>query len=128
MISGVTTGRNGGYLYVDGSYSSLPNVYPNLHNPLQGAVRCMNNRFEVFDGTSWMPLTPGMPSVNLSYEAIDILDWAKQKMAEERRLAELARTHPGVADAVARLKQAQEQVDIMVALTDNDNENHQLPQ
>ena len=127
MISGVATGQTGGYLYVEGGYSSLPNVYSNPNNPLQGAVRYMSNtnRFEVFDGTVWMPITPGMPSVSLSNEAIDILNWAKQKIADEQRLAELARTHPGVADAVANLKHAEEQVRIMTALTDNNN--HQLP-
>ena len=126
MISGVATGQTGGYLYVEGGYSSLPNVYSNPNNPLQGAVRYMTNRFEVFDGTSWMPVSPGWPSVSLSNEAIDILNWAKKKIAEEQRLLELAKTHPGVADAVANLKHAEEQVKIMTALTDN--ENHQLPQ
>ena len=118
MITGVTTGKTGGYLYVDGSYSSLPNVYSNPNNPLQGIVRYMSNtnRFEVFDGTSWIPVTPGMPAVSLSNEAIDILNWAKQKIADEQRLAELAKTNPGVADAIYNLKKAQEQVDIMVTL------------
>ena len=126
MISGVATGQTGGYLYVEGGYSILPNVYSNPNNPLQGAVRYMTNRFEIFDGTSWMPVSPGRPSVSLSNEAIDILNWAKKKIAEEQRLLELAKTHPGVADAVANLKHAEEQVKIMTALTDN--ENHQLPQ
>jgi hypothetical protein len=118
MITGVTTGKTGGYLYVDGSYSSLPNVYSNPNNPLQGIVRYMSNtnRFEVFDGTSWIPVTPGMPAVSLSNEAIDILNWAKQKMTDEHLLAELAKTNPGVADAIDNLKKAQEQVDIMVTL------------
>ena len=118
MITGVTTGKTGGYLYVDGSYSSLPNVYSNPNNPLQGIVRYMSNtnRFEVFDGTSWIPVTPGMPAVSLSNEAIDILNWAKQKMTDEHLLAELANTNPGVADAIDNLKKAQEQVDIMITL------------
>ena len=38
------------------------------------------------------------------------------KMTEEKRLEELAKTHPSVADAVAAVAQAQEQVAIVAAL------------
>ena len=37
-------------------------------------------------------------------------------MTEEKRLEELAKSHPSVADALAAVEHAQEQLDIMTAL------------
>jgi len=54
--------------------------------------------------------------ISLSPEADIILTWAGEKMAAEQRWAELAKEYPAVADAVENLKQAREQLEVVVQL------------
>ena len=54
--------------------------------------------------------------ISLTPEADIILTWAGEKMAAEHRWAELAREYPAVADAVENLKQAREQLEVVVQL------------
>jgi hypothetical protein len=44
--------------------------------------------------------------------------WADEKMAQEYRAEELAKTKPAVADALAAVNQAQEQLEIILRLTE----------
>lgn len=120
MIKSINAGTTGGYLYVENGGTSLPYISSNSNIPLQGMLRLNNSNIEVFDGSSWMMIGGGYPSVSLSGGAISALDWAQKKMSEERRMLELAKKHPGVADAVANLEKAIDQVKVMVALTEQD--------
>ena len=55
-------------------------------------------------------------NIGLAQEAEDVLNWARGKMYEEQRIAELARTNATVADAVGALKTAEEQLRVVMAL------------
>ena len=55
-------------------------------------------------------------TVSLSPEAEIIFQWATLKMAEDLRIAKLAEANSTVADAVAAVKTAEEQLRIVVAL------------
>ena len=57
-------------------------------------------------------------SIGLSSEGEAILRWAQSKMNEERRVAELAKANPTVADAVSAVKLAEEQLKIVVKLVE----------
>lgn len=120
MIKSINTGSTGGHLHVENGNTSLPYISSNSNNPLQGMLRLNNSNIEVFDGSSWMIISGGYPNVHLSGAAISALDWASKKMHEEQCMLELAKRHPGVADAVANLEKAMDQVKIMVALTEQD--------
>jgi hypothetical protein len=67
---------------------------------------------EVFDGNMWVTLG-GQASIGLTPEAVEILDWAKAKKAQEARIEELADEHPGIRDL-------KEKLDIMIALVEKD--------
>jgi hypothetical protein len=71
---------------------------------------------EVYDGSSWQELNMPHASVGLNPDAEAAIEWAHRQMTEERRLAVLANDHPAVADALAAVKKAQEQVRIVTAL------------
>lgn len=55
-------------------------------------------------------------SISLSQEGEAIMAWAREKMMEEQRLERLAKTNPTVADAIAAVKTAEEQLRMVVAL------------
>ena len=74
----------------------------------------VDQRIEIWDGTSWIQLATGHATVGLDAEAIELLDWAKAKRQEEQRLKSLAKQHPGIQDL-------QQKLDIMVALVSQDS-------
>jgi hypothetical protein len=85
---------------------------------MQGAVRVVNGQQEVWNGTSWMIMYGGSVTINLTKRAEAIMEWADKKMAQEHRAEELAKAKPAVADALAAAKHAQEQLDIILLLTE----------
>ena len=118
MIKGINTGNAGGYLYIDSGGTSLPYIGSNSNNPLQGMLRLNNSNIEVFDGSSWMMIGGGYPSVSLSGSAISALDWASKKMQEETRIQELAKDNVTIADAWTKYQEAQDQLKVVLTLTD----------
>jgi serine phosphatase RsbU (regulator of sigma subunit) len=75
------------------------------------------NRLEVYDGNTWIELASSYASIELSQDAQDILEWARVKRDQEAKALEMAKTNAAVADALNAVQQAQEQLDIVVALT-----------
>ena len=57
-------------------------------------------------------------NIMLTPEADIILEWAAKKMKEEQRIKELAKNNPTVADAADAVKKAQEQLDMILLLTE----------
>lgn len=115
MIKAIHT--SGRYIQVIGGSAS---TYVNANPGAQGVGNLRFNtsaqRLEVYDGSSWQELNMPHASVGLNGAAEEAIDWVQQQMAEEKRLAALAKEHPAVADAMESLKQAQERVRIMTAL------------
>jgi hypothetical protein len=115
MINSIYTGT-GNYLNVSG-YNNNPHVSPDHNNPSTGMIRMNGSSFEVFTGTSWMTIGASA-EVSLNSAAISALEWCHKKMAEETRIKELAATSVTVADALARYEAAQEQLKMVLTLTD----------
>lgn len=119
MIKSVVAGDG---ITVNNGFLSWPSFYNNPgSNTLVGQLRYngSSQNLEVYDGTSWLILQPAHPTVQLGGDVQEILKWAKSKMIEEQRMRELAKKHTIVADAVAAVAQAEEQVRVVAALVDN---------
>ena len=110
----INTILNGAGINVIDSGSSPP--YIDMTRTSAGMVRYNNNNFEVYDGNSWIIMSSGMVQVSLDGVTLESLQWVRRKMTEEKRLEELAKNHPAVADAMTAVAQAQEQVAIVAAL------------
>lgn len=97
------------------------NPYVGNNGADAGMVRfnTSNQQLEAYDGSSWH-LIANNESVGLTHEAVEAIQWARAKIQEEAKLKELAKQHPGVADAMAELKRASEQLEIIVKLVDKD--------
>lgn len=117
MIGGISAGR---YLEVNGGGPShVPKSY-NSNQYMTGDMRydLDSQCIKVFDGANWQTMVNNYTTINLNYEAQSLLDWAREKREEEQRITALANTSPAVAEALAAVKKAQEQVRIVAALVD----------
>ena len=110
----INTILNGPGINVITSGSSSP--YIDMTRTSAGMVRYNSNNFEVYDGIHWIIMSGGSAQVSLDGVTLESLQWVRHKMTEEKRLEELAKQHPSVADAVAAVTRAQEQVAIVAAL------------
>ena len=116
MINSINSGNGGAYLQVNG-YNNNPYVSVDHNNPVSGMIRMNGTNMEVYNGSSW--ITFGTTAeVSLTGAAISALDWCHKKMAEETKIRELAAKSVTVADALARYELAQEQLKVVLALTD----------
>lgn len=117
MLNGINTG--GRYITVSGGNSTAYVAKSHNHNSfMQGDMRydfdsqCM----KVFDGQSWQMIVSGVATVDLSYEAQTLLDWARQKKDEEAILNKMSQEHPTIKSLVDEIKQKQEQIKMVQTL------------
>jgi len=113
MIRNITAGPG---IQISGNSFSTPYIDPN--RPSAGMVRYLNNNIEIYDGSTWMIMQSSYPQVELTGEVQSILAWAREKMAEEVQIKELAAKHPTVADALLARDRAEDAVRIAAALCD----------
>lgn len=111
MIRNIT---NGPGIHIAGNVYNQP--YVDMSRPSAGMVRYNNNNIEIYDGASWLPMTSSYPQIELDNVTMEVIQWARRKMEEEKRMLELAQKHPTVADAVAARERADEAVRIAVAM------------
>lgn len=116
MIKNITGG--GKYMMVTYGAAS---TYVNNYNGAQGVGNMRFNtstqNVEIYDGNGWVPMQSGYANISMTSEAESLLDWARQKRAEEMELNELAKTNPTIADLQKQIKEKKEQIDIVRALT-----------
>jgi len=106
---------------------SWPYIYNN-NNPEVGSMRYdgQTRNIMVFDGNNWIQLSTSYPLIEISPDVHELLMWVKQKRDREERIKELANSNSSIADANRKLNLAKEQLDILVALTDNHKNNGDL--
>ena len=99
-----------------GPINSVPYI-ADAPGPMRGVMRCVSNRYEVWDGHSWV-LVGSQVGIDLSHQAKQVMVWAYTKMNEEARIQDLARQHPAVAEALMLVRHAEERLQIVVSLTE----------
>ena len=113
MIRAITGGAG---IHVSGSVYNAP--YIDTTRASAGMVRYIGGNFEVYDGSSWLPLQSSYPQIELDSMTLEAVQWVRLKMEEEKRMLELAKKHPTVADALLARDRAEDAVKIAVALCD----------
>jgi hypothetical protein len=109
-------GQTGKYIAVTGSAGSNYVNNSNYMSVGQLQYNTNNQRLEMYNGTSWQPLNLGQYYVGLNPHAELILDWADKKMHEEREARAMAEQYPAVADALGAVREAEQQLKMVVAL------------
>jgi hypothetical protein len=102
------SGGNPGSTYI-GNYSNAPCVGNMRYNP-------NNQNIEVYDGSTWIILSAHHANINLSDEAVSLLEWARKKRNEELERERLAETSPAIKDLVNQIKDKEEQIKIVQTL------------
>jgi hypothetical protein len=111
MIRNITGGMG---IHVTGSVYNAP--YIDTTRASAGMVRYISGNFEVYDGSSWLPLQSSYPTIELDGVTQEAIQWTRRRMEEEKRILELAAKHPTVADALAAVEKAQEQLKVVTTL------------
>lgn len=117
MISGIVA--HGKYVYVHGGFSNCP--YVNMSLPNAGSLRWNIEKyvFEIYDGQSWMTFNGSHSMLGLNDEAENILDWAKEKMLEERQWLELAKTNNAVRIAFNNYNDSRRKLETLTSLVES---------
>ena len=102
------SGGNPGSTYI-GNYSTAPGVGNMRYNP-------NSQNIEVYDGSTWIILSSQHSTINLSDEAVGLLQWARKKRDEELELERLAQISPVIKDLVNQIKDKEEQIKIVQTL------------
>jgi hypothetical protein len=113
MIRNITGGAG---IHVQGSVYNAP--YIDTTRASAGLVRYQSGNFEVFDGSSWLPMASGYPQIELDGVTQEAIQWVRIKMEQEKRMIELAKTHPAVADALLARDRAEDALKIVTTLCD----------
>ena len=70
----------------------------------------------MYDGSTWIILSAHHTNINLSDDAVSLLEWARKKRNEELELERLAQTSPAIKDLVNQIKDKEEQIKIVQTL------------
>lgn len=113
MIKSINGSR---YVIVNGGMPADPYISPGSSGA--GMLRWNPNMhgIEVNDGNSWIALRPTHVTVDLSAEAAELLDWAREKRQQEQRIKAMAVQYPAVADALRAWQKANDQLDLVYQL------------
>ena len=114
MIGNIS--QTGKYIAVTGGAGSNYINNSNYMSVGQLQYNTSNQRLELYNGTSWQPLNLGQYYVGLNPDAEQILDWAREKMQEEKEARAMAEQYPAVADALGAVRESEEQLKMVVAL------------
>ena len=116
MIQGITS--NSRYLTVQGGNPAQ--VYISNYSGALGVgdvrFNTSNQSLQVYDGNTWHDIQSSWPMVGLSSEAESLLDWAREKRAEEYELHEMVKSNEAVRIAYENLNKAKEQLKTTVIL------------
>jgi hypothetical protein len=107
----------GPWIQISTSGGTMPYV-PSSPNPMQGAFRVINGQQEVWTGTAWSAIYGHSATISLTKQGEEVMEWANKKMEQEHRAEELAKSKPAVADALDAVNHAQEQLEIILRLTE----------
>jgi len=115
MIEGIIPGAG---LVTTGGGPMQPYISPGSQSAGMLRYNSGSRNIEVYDGVAWLLLSSGHAHISLDGPTQEAVQWVRHKMEQEKRLAELAKKHPALADALAAHAQAEEQVRIVTALVD----------
>lgn len=97
-----------------GPFPYIPSI---SGDPMQGVIRAVNRRLEIYNGGHWSVPPQSTAYLDMGHRTKEILEWASKKMYTEQHYAELALQHPAVSDALDAVRVAQDKLNVVVALT-----------
>ena len=95
MIRGINAGP---HLTISDGYAPTPTFSPGAQSA--GMVRYNTNMqcMEVYDGIGWQAIYTAQPTIEMTPQAREAVEWAMSKQEEEYKLQALIKKHPGLKD------------------------------
>lgn len=103
------SGGNPGSTYIGNYSNNAPGVGNMRYNP-------NSQNIEVYDGSTWIILSAHHTNINLSDDAVSLLEWARKKRDEDLERERLAQTNPVIKDLVNQIKDKEEQIKMVITL------------
>jgi hypothetical protein len=101
-------------IVVTGNFGT-PYISPRAQSAGMTRYNTNTQNLEVYDGNTWLTMST-TSQVSLDVSTLEVVNWAKKKMAEESRLEDLMKKHPGLRDTY-------EKFELMKALCQKDEDN-----
>jgi hypothetical protein len=73
-------------------------------------------QIEFYNGQNWQTFIMAQATVGLTGTAETAIDWALNRMEQEKEARRMAEQYPAVADALGAVREAEEQLKTVVAL------------
>ena len=128
MLNGISSSSR--YLQVSGgSATTYVNKNYGSNTFMTGDMRYDfdSQCIKVFDGSSWVTMVGSVATVELTYEAQSLLDWAREKKNEDMLLAKQAQESPAIRDLVEQIKEKQNQIKMVQTLLYSPGHNVEPP-
>lgn len=110
------------YIQVSGGSSSPPHISPGAAGA--GMMRWNSNMncMEVNDGISWKQFTASYPTIDLTPDTKELLEWARAQRTITMRRLEAAQKNPALMKALEAIKRAEENFDLLDSISKDYNE------
>jgi len=119
MISGILSGNSRYINVINGNNKPyISKSYTSGNAGKQGDMMydLDSQSMKVFDGSMWQTFAGSYTNIELTNEAISLLDWAKKKRDEELELEALANENPAIKDLMDQIKMKQNQIKMVQTL------------
>jgi hypothetical protein len=123
MIKNIMAGNG---LAVNGGSVSYPYVPTNSSNPIQGMLRINNQDLQVFDGSTWMNVSMGYPTVELTGEVQSIIQWAREERNRQLERTRLVKDNPALQKALEAIERAESNFDLIAKFVEHDNDSNNV--
>ena len=111
MIKNVNS--SGRYLVVSSSGGTGPYISPGSAGAGMMRWNPNMNQIEVNDGNTWLPMTPGYATVELTPDTESLLEWARLERTKQRIREERVQSNPALRKAYEAIVRAEENFDLL---------------
>jgi len=111
MIKGITSSSQ--YITIQGGNPMQNYFSPGAQGAGQMRYNTTSNNVEVWDGVTWKEISTSYASVDLSYEAQSLLQWARQARDKELAREARIRSNPALKKAYEAIQRAEANFDIL---------------
>lgn len=126
MIKGINSACP--YITVQGG--SPGSTYVNNYSGGQGVGNLRYNtssqNMEVYDGNNWVQLSMGYATVDLSYDAQQLLEWARKEQRKQMERESKIQSNPALRKAYEAIQRAEENFDLIYKFVEHDNESESV--
>ena len=117
MIKGITSSSP--FITISGGNPVNTYISPGASGAGMLRYNTNSNSIEVNDGNNWKELSTSYASVDLNYEAQELLNWARTERSKQFAREAKIKNNPALQKAYDAIKRAEENFDLLEAIAGN---------